>query len=113
MEKVTRLEDQNRPPKATLTAEQPSKIARILAHLVSGASLNRFNAEPLGDHCLHSTIAVLANQHGLKLIRQPERVPNRWGAPCRVIRYSLPMSERERALIVLARLHPTRTIGET
>lgn len=91
-------------PTTGSTFKSPSKIARILAHLLAGVSLNRFEAEPLGDHCLNSTVATLANQYGLNLIRLPERVFNRWGEPCRVTRYSLPVSERERARTVLEKL---------
>ena len=81
-----------------------TKIARVLAYLISGASLNRFEAEHMGDHCLNSTIATLANRHGLLIRRKPEKVPNRWGKPCTVIRYSLPVEERGQANEVLARL---------
>lgn len=87
--------------------EAPSKIARILAHLLAGASVNRFEAEGLGDHCLTSTIAVLANRHGLTFQRKSERVPNLWGAPCTVTRYSLSSSERQRARSTLAYLQRT------
>lgn len=95
------------------SAEATSKIARILAHLLAGASINRFEAERLGDHCLNSTIAVLANRHGLIFKRQSESTPNRWGAPCTVMRYSLPVSECDKARMVLAYLCRTarRTIG--
>lgn len=80
------------------------KKARILSHLLSGGTLNRFEAETLGDHCLNSTISELTNRHGLAFTRQPERVPNRWGKPCRVIRYGLPSSETVIAAKVLARM---------
>lgn len=86
------------------TTETPSKIARILAHLLSGASVNRFEAERIGDHCLPSTIATLANHYGLTIARKQERVPNRWGAPCTVTRYSLPPSQHARARAVLVAL---------
>lgn len=85
----------------------PTKIARILAHLLAGASINRFEAERLGDHCLPSTVAVLANRHGLIFQRQRERVPNHWGKPCDVTRYSLPPSEHDKARKVLACLKRT------
>lgn len=80
------------------------KIGRILIHLTTGASLNRFEAQDLGDHCLNTTISVLGNRFGLIIERHWERVPNRWGKPCRVMRYSLPFSEREKAYKVLAYL---------
>lgn len=80
------------------------KIARILSHLISGASLNRFEAENLGDHCLNSTIATLANTHGLLIKRQTEKVENRWGLPCSVTRYSIPITAIEPATQILKRL---------
>lgn len=89
------------------TAEAPTKIARILAYLLTGASINRFEAEDLGDHCLPSTIAVLANRHGLGFQRQPEKVPNRWGKPCLVTRYSLPAGEHQQARTTLNHLQRT------
>ncbi|WP_207884547.1 hypothetical protein [Pseudomonas sp. 30_B] len=89
----------------------PSKITRILTYLLTGASLNRFEAEDLGDHCLTSTVSVLANRHKLILQRQHERVPNRWGKPASAKRYSLPASEYPHARAVLA--HLTRTTGPT
>ena len=84
--------------------DAPSKITRILEHLLFIESLNRFEAERLGDHCLHSTISSLANGYGLLFERQLERVPNHWGQPCTVTRYSLPTNEHRRARNVLAML---------
>jgi len=104
MKKATRPEEQSRPRKADATTEGPSKIARILAYLLTGASLNRFEAERIGDHCLPSTISDLAHKHGLIFQRQQERVPNRWGAPCTVTRYSLPPNQHKRARAVLITL---------
>jgi hypothetical protein len=90
----------------------PSKNVRILTHLLAGATLNRFEAEVLGDHCLNSTISELANRHGLAFKRLPERVPNRWGKPCRVIRYGLSPSEVEKARKVLTYLKRTPCLTE-
>lgn len=83
------------------TSKAPSKIARVLAYMLNDGSLQRFEAERLGDHCLHSTISSLANGYGLKFQRQLERVPNHWGEPCTVTRYSLFASERGSASVVL------------
>ncbi len=104
MSKATRSEEQSRPRKADSNTAAMSKIARILEHQLSGASINRFEAERLGDHCLPSTISELANRHGLMFERLSEQVPNRWGKPCAVTRYSLPLSEYGRARAVLAYL---------
>ena len=84
-----------------ITSKAPTKIARVLEYQVFSGSLNRFEAEHIGDHCLHSTISALANGYGLNFKRTPEKVPNHWGQPCDVIRYSLPHSERRHALLVL------------
>lgn len=82
----------------------PSKIARVLAHLLNSGALNRFEAERIGDHCLHSTISALANGYGLSFKRTPEKVTTHWGQPCDVIRYALPRTEHRRARAVLVLL---------
>ena len=116
MKKATRPEEQSRllqdqsittsASPADLLDKAPTKIARVLAYLlVPCNSLNRFEAELLGDHCLNSTVAKLAHSYGLKFQRQPEKVPNRWGAPCDVTRYSLPESQHKHARTVLALLN--------
>ena len=111
MKKATRSKEQSRPHKAKNTTKPLSKIARVLKHLLTGASLNRFEAERIGDHCLNSTIAVLSNKYSLMLKRQPERVPNGWGDPCIAIRYSLPESQRQAANIVMLALTNTQSKG--
>ena len=111
MKKATRSEKQGSQSQgennSTSQGMAPSKIARILGHLLNAGPLNRFEAERIGDHCLNSTIAVLANAHRLAFVRQQERVPNRWGAPCVVTRYSLLTSEHDEARKVLACLKRT------
>lgn len=105
MKKSRPLSQQSSPSQGQSNTAPLSKIARILAHLLTGASLNRFEAEGLGDHCLNTTISTLGkNRHGLIIDRQYERVPNGYGDPCLVKRYSLPFSERENAYKVLAYL---------
>ncbi|SFU07904.1 hypothetical protein [Pseudomonas marincola] len=90
---------------SSTSIKAPSKISRVLEHLLRHGPLNRFEAERIGDHCLHSTISSLANGYGLTFKRVPEKVPNHWGLPCDVIRYSLPRSERRRAKQVLDMLN--------
>lgn len=111
MKKATRSKEQSRPCKANNTTKPPSKITRILAHLISGASINRFEAERIGDHCLPSTIARLSNKHNLMIQRQQELVPNGWGSPCTVTRYSLPVSQQESANAVLLALSNNQRKG--
>jgi len=95
---------------AELLEQAPTKIARALVYFRHFGSLIRFEAEALGDHCLNSTIAKLANDYGLTFDRLPEKSPNHWGAPCDVIRYSLPESQYDRADKVLALMF-SRTKG--
>ncbi len=79
-----------------------SNTMSILAYFLADASLNRIEAEPLGGQCLNSTISELANRHGVTLKRTPEKVPNRWGKPCRITRYSVPATERDCANAIVA-----------
>ncbi|WP_226506446.1 hypothetical protein [Pseudomonas sp. MWU16-30317] len=98
MKKATRSEEQSSRSQANLNVpDAPNKICRVLKCLIEGRSLNRFEGERIGDHCLHTTISRLANHYSLNFIRVSGAVPNNWGAPCRVIRYSLPTSEHKRA----------------
>lgn len=51
-------------------------------------SLNRFEAERYGDHCLHSTISTLRGM-GHVFHDEWETVPTRFGKEVRVKRYHL------------------------
>jgi hypothetical protein len=68
------------------TSQENTKESSILKVLKDGRSLNRFEAEPLGDHCLHSTIATLRKK-GHLVCDQWERVPTRFNREVRVKRY--------------------------
>lgn len=63
-----------------------TKIARIAGILRSGVSLNLFDGERVGDHCLNSTISVLRAE-GMNIVDEWEEVPNRFGGMTRVKRY--------------------------
>lgn len=63
------------------------KELRILS-ILETRSLNRFEAEVFGDHCLHSTISTL-HKKGCLFDKQWESVPNRFGEETRVKRYTL------------------------
>lgn len=56
------------------TSKRQTKAKAILKVLLSGATLNRFEAESYADHCLHSTISGL-ERYGLVFGRRWERVP--------------------------------------
>lgn len=73
----------------------------ILAALRHG-SLNRFEAERIGDHCLHSTVSTLTRKQSLRFDREWERVPTRFGKDVRVKRYRVAASSREVADRILA-----------
>tara|TARA_R110002124_G_scaffold101397_1_gene248923 strand:+ start:3231 stop:3581 length:351 start_codon:yes stop_codon:yes gene_type:complete len=110
MKKATPSFPESSPSQAndtTATPKRKTKLSSVLEHFVNGGSLNRFEAERLGDHCLNSTIASLCGTYGLAFIRVDERVPNRFGSETRVTRYSLPESELERAGKVLSRVSKT------
>ncbi|GAB3376293.1 hypothetical protein [Azotobacter armeniacus] len=101
---ATGLPEESTSP-AELLGKAPTKIARALVYFRHFGDLNRFEAaNKVGDTCLNSTIPAL-ERYGLTFERQPEKVPNRWGAPCDVTRYSLPESQHQRARTVLALLN--------
>src|SRR5713226_95358 len=58
---------------ASTLAQRETKLKRILAELARGRSLNRFQAEPLGDHCLHSTVAKI-QKYDIQVARRDEVV---------------------------------------
>lgn len=64
-----------------------TKKETILA-ILRRRSLNRFEAEHYGDHCLHSTVSTLAGE-GNMFYSQWEKVPTRFGKSTRVKRYFL------------------------
>jgi len=104
MKKATIPEEKRSQSHGKFSTNAPCKNSRILSHFLTGATLNRFEAEKLGDHCLNSTISTLKNTHGLNIHRQWEKVSNRWGAPCHVRRYQLLDADKEQAARVLAQL---------
>lgn len=83
--------DQENAPFKILPAHR-TKESAILAILKSGKSLNRFEAEHLGDHCLHSTISTLRDK-GYKISDEWEWVNTRFGREVHVKRYAYAGSE--------------------
>ena len=52
--------------------------------------LTRFEAESFGEHCLNSTVAVIRNMYGDKLVQRWEVVPTRYcSTGVRCLRYWL------------------------
>jgi hypothetical protein len=64
-----------------------TKESMILSAMRAGQSLNRFDAERLGDHVLPSTVAILRAK-GHLILGSWEKVPTRFGRTVRVRRYS-------------------------
>ncbi len=80
--------------------QKQTKIKRVFTELACGRSLNRFEAERLGDHCLHSTIAKIESR-GIEVSRYKETVPGFGGHATRVCRYELDEENRKRAAALL------------
>jgi len=79
---------------STSSNHHPTKKNAIMA-VLRVRSLNRFEAERYGDHCLHSTISELRHD-GHIFHDEWETVPTSWGKDTRVKRYHL-SSELEHA----------------
>lgn len=83
-EKGAAPDQENAPSK--VKPVQHTKKSVILAILKSSNSLNRFEAERFGDHCLHSTIAELRSD-GYLFRDEWEWVPTNFGKEVHVKRY--------------------------
>lgn len=77
---TTTTKDSKQPDSTTTKPSKTTKLASILGLLVSGRSLNRFEAEHHHDHCLNTTISTLQNGHGIVIDRERETVPCLRGA---------------------------------
>lgn len=78
-----------------------TKKARVLNHLTHYGSLNRFEAQHLGDTALNSTISTLSNMHDIVFDRRQEVVLNRFGGKTRVKRYKVADVSIEKAVALL------------
>lgn len=87
----------------TSRIRRDTKLGRILSALATGRSLNRFDAERLGDHCLNTTISKI-ERHGLLVSRREEVVPGYGGHRARVMRYWLSDDHRKQAAALLGLL---------
>jgi hypothetical protein len=71
-----------------------SKEFTIIQHLLLGNSLHRFEAEGLGDHCLPSTISIIARKYDLDIPRKMVQVPNRFNSDSSVMCYWFSKEDR-------------------
>lgn len=78
-----------------------TKLHRIFAELAHGRSLNRFEAESLGDHCLHSTVSTIQQRYRIIVSRREETVRGFGGHPTRVVRYWFEPAEQTKAMMLL------------
>ena len=84
------------------TTKPPRKIHRVLEALARGRRYNRFEAErELADHCLHSTVAEIQHDFGIRVDRIFETIPGYLGVPTRCCRYWITEDERPKAWRVL------------
>jgi hypothetical protein len=82
----------------TNSASTSTKKKRVLLALCK-RSYNRFESERLlSDHCLHSTVSTIQNQHGIDVCRKFEEVPGYMGTKTRVCRYWIQPENVEKAL---------------
>lgn len=57
------------------SAPTGTKVENVLRLFVGGKNMNRFEAERHHDHCLHSTVSTLQNEHDIKIDSVFESVP--------------------------------------
>lgn len=91
---------------ANIASPFNNKLSNILFCFAIGGTLNRFEAERIGDHCLNSTISTIRNRLNIPLADSWERVPNRFGTLTPVKRYLLLPEERKLAIRYLRGKHP-------
>ncbi len=66
-----------------------TKYYKILEHLRLGGSINKFEAQNLGENCLGTTVGAMCNHFDLEVTRVFEKASNTIGNYTRVIRYKL------------------------
>ena len=79
-----------------------NKRRRTLLNLIRRPSLHRFEAERIGEHCLHSTVSAW-QADGLQIAREFIQVAGWGGEPTTVAKYFLTPEQREAAVDLLAR----------
>lgn len=77
--------------------DEDTQLGRQLAKLAKGRSLNKFDAEKLGDHALNTTISSLKIRHGIVAERCLEKIEGYRKRPTTVMRYWLTEADQKRA----------------
>jgi|GEM_PF-1504500 len=65
------------------------KEESMFLFFAQGKRLHRFEAELLGDHCLHTTVSDLQKKYLIFFDRMRVKVPNRFGTLTSVTKYWL------------------------
>jgi hypothetical protein len=92
----------------------PTKWKRVLEALLTGRTVNRFEAERpvheggLSDHCLPSTVSDLQRK-GIRIERRQETVRGYMGAPCECARYWIDLQDAANVAKARELLNPTAT----
>jgi 3-deoxy-D-manno-octulosonate 8-phosphate phosphatase KdsC-like HAD superfamily phosphatase len=81
-------------------SKKQSRHKIILSYLANGKSLNKFEAERLGDHCLNTTISNLRIYYQIIAERKNEKVKTRFGTTT-VKRYFLSKTDKQKATKIL------------
>jgi len=68
---------------------EDTKYYTILEHFRLHGTLNKLEAQSLGETCLSATVADMRNDFNLEITRTFEKAKNTIGAYSRVIRYKL------------------------
>lgn len=76
---------------------KPGKLISILGHFARGKRLHRYQAEKLGDHCLHTSVSGLQLKHHIRFSRRRVKVPNRINIMTCVMLYWLEGKDLEQA----------------
>ena len=66
-----------------------TKYYKILEHFRKGGSINKFEAQHLGENCLGTTVGAMCGDFDLEVTRVFEKAKNIIGVYSRVIRYKL------------------------
>ena len=80
--------DTNRSSESNSRKKQ-SKLMTLLIFFSKGGSLNRFEAEKLGCHCLNTSVYDIRRKWGIRLARKTEKVTTRFGNRVTCCRYWL------------------------
>ena len=85
---------------STRTIRKDTKIFSMLKQFSAGKHLHRFQAERLGDHCLHSTVSSISSLYGLVFEKQWVEVPTNYNVLVKVKSYWFEGKHLARARVI-------------